>query len=47
MLGRAYVNVSISCLDGVDVDELIAAPVRYCDGLNDDWGSTPKETRLL
>ena len=47
MLGRAYVNVSVACLEDVDVDELIAAPVRYCDGLNNDWASTPAETRHL
>ena len=45
MLGRPYVNVSVACLE--DVDELCAAPVRYCDGLNDDWAATPNETRHL
>ena len=47
MLGRPYVNVSVACLEDVEVADLIAAPVRYCDGLNDDWASTPKETRHL
>ena len=47
MSGHQYYNVSIACLDGVDIDELMAAPVRYFDGLNDDWGSTPAETRHL
>jgi hypothetical protein len=47
MLGRPYVNVSVACLDNLDVDELIASPVRYGDGLNNAWGSTPKETRHL
>jgi hypothetical protein len=47
MLGRPYINVSVVCLDNVDVDELIASPVRYGDGLNNAWGSTPKETRHL
>jgi hypothetical protein len=47
MLGRPYINVSVACLDNVDVDELIASPVRYGDGLNNAWGSTPKETRHL
>jgi hypothetical protein len=45
MLGRPYINVSVVCLDNVDVDELIASPVRYGDGLNNAWGSTPKEAR--
>jgi hypothetical protein len=47
MLGRPYVNVSVACLDDVSVDELIAAPLRYGDGLHNDWASTPKETRHL
>ena len=47
MLGRAYVNVSVVCLDDLDVEQWTAAPVRYCDGLNNDWGSTPGETRHL
>ena len=47
MTGHRYVNVNIACLDGVDVDELIAAPVAYRDGRGDDWGSVPTETRHL
>jgi hypothetical protein len=47
MLGRPYFNVSVACLEGVDVDELFASPVGYGDGLNNAWGSTPKETRHL
>ena len=47
MLGRTYVNVSVACLDDTSVDELIAAPLRFSDGLNNDWGSTPRETRHL
>ena len=47
MLGRPYVNVSVACLDDISVDELVAAPVRYADGLHNDWASTPAETRHL
>ena len=47
MTGNCYVNVNIACLDGVDVDELMAAPVAYRDGRSDDWGSVPTETRHL
>jgi hypothetical protein len=47
MLGRPYVNVSVAGLDDINVDELVAAPVRYADGLHNDWASTPAETRHL
>jgi hypothetical protein len=47
MLGRICVNGSVACLEDASVDELLSAPVRYSDGLNYDWGSTPRETRHL
>jgi hypothetical protein len=47
MSGGKYYNVNVACLDAVDIDELVAAPVTYYDGLNDNWGQTPAETRHL
>jgi hypothetical protein len=47
MSGGKYYNVNVSCLDGVDIDELTSAPVTYYDGLNDNWGQAPAETRHL
>jgi hypothetical protein len=47
MSGRTYFNVSIACLSGVDVEELMAAPVRYYDGLHDRWDQQPEEMRHL
>ena len=47
MTGRTYFNVSIACLDGVDIDELMAAPVRYYDGLHGKWDAMPAEVRHL
>ena len=47
MSGSKYYNINVACLDGVDIDELMAAPVTYYDGLNDDWDNTPAETRHL
>jgi hypothetical protein len=47
MTGAKYYNINVACLEGVDVDELMAAPVTYYDGLNNDWGSTPAEVRHL
>lgn len=47
MTGEKYFNINVACLDGVDIDELMAAPVTYSDGRNNDWGSTPSEVRHL
>lgn len=47
MSGMTYYNINVGCLDGVDVEELLAAPVSYRDGLNNDWGNVPVETRHL
>ena len=45
--GEIYYNINLACLAGIDIDELMAAPVTYYDGLNNDWGSTPAEIRHL
>ena len=47
MSGAPHFNVNVACLDDLDVDELMAAPVAYFDGRNDNWGSTPAEVRHL
>jgi hypothetical protein len=41
------VAVRVNCLDGVDVKELIDAPVKYFDMAHDDMKSPPAETRHL
>ena len=41
------VSLSLSCLDNVDPAEILAAPVKYCDGLNNNWWNPPAETRYL
>ncbi len=43
----AFHAVAVVCLDDVPVEELMAAPVRYLDGLNDNWLTPPTETRHL
>jgi hypothetical protein len=35
------------CVDDLDIEALLAAPVRYCDGRNNNWWSPPSETRHL
>ena len=46
-IGGDYVAVQLGCLDNVDVAELIAAPVRYADGRNNNWWEAPTETQHL
>lgn len=37
----------ISALDDLDIDELMAAPIAYFDGANDNFQSPPAEIRHL
>jgi hypothetical protein len=46
MGGMSYA-VNVNCLDDVDIDELVSAPINYVDGRNDNWKSPPAETRHL
>lgn len=45
--GYPYINVNITCLDELNVDEALSAPVTYQNGLQNDWGNPPSETRHL
>jgi hypothetical protein len=42
-----YVSVNVACLDDLPTEELLAAPVQFMDGRNDNWWSVPAETRHL
>lgn len=46
-IGGAFVSVSLASLDDLSPAELLAAPVHYADGLNDNWMQAPAETRHL
>jgi hypothetical protein len=46
-IGGAYFSIVLAVLDDVDPQELIHAPIRYMDGLHDNWFNEPKETRHL
>lgn len=44
--GGGFYAINLACLDNAGA-ELIEAPVRYEDGWNDNWWSSPAETRHL
>ncbi|RSZ56718.1 GFA family protein [Massilia atriviolacea] len=46
-IGGAFVSINVATLDDATPDELIAAPVKYADGLNNAWWNVPAETRHL
>ena len=46
-IGGHYVAVQLASLDNVTPQELLAAPIRYADGRNNDWGNSPDEVRHL
>ena len=46
-IGGDYVSVQLASLDNVEPQELVAAPVRFADGRNNDWGAAPHEVRHL
>lgn len=46
-IGGDYVAVQLGSLDNVDPEALIAAPIRYADGRNNQWHVVPAEIRHL
>jgi hypothetical protein len=46
-IGGDYIAVQVGALDDIDLAELIAAPVRYSDGRNNNWMEQPAEIRHL
>ena len=45
--GNPMYAVRVNCLDGVDPQELVDAPVKYFNRLHDDFKNPPAETRHL
>lgn len=45
--GNEFWAIRVNCLDNVDPQELINAPVKYFDMLRDDFKTAPTETRHL
>ncbi len=46
-MGGVFASVFLPALDDVTEEELIAAPLVWCDGLQDNWWNPPAETRHL
>lgn len=46
-IGGDYVSVMLSTFDDLPTNLLIAAPIRYMNGRDDDWFHEPAETRHL
>jgi hypothetical protein len=46
-IGGDYVSISLSALDDLALEELVAAPVRFMNGRDEDWFHAPAETRHL
>ena len=46
-VGDKFYVARVYCLEGVDIDELVKAPITYFDGAHDNYESAPSETRHL
>jgi hypothetical protein len=46
-MGGAFVSIMVAVLEDAEEAELIAAPVAWCDGLNNNWWNPPGEVRHL
>lgn len=47
VLGGDFYSVNLACLDDVEPQELIDAPLHYADGRANNWQSPPAEIRHL
>jgi hypothetical protein len=46
-VGGEYVSINVACLEDATPEELVAAPVKYFNGRDNEWWHVPKETRHL
>ena len=46
-VGGEYVSVQLASLDDATPEELVAAPIKYFNGRDNDWWHAPAETRHL
>ncbi|AND70416.1 aldehyde-activating protein [Dyella thiooxydans] len=47
VLGGDFLSINLACLDDVEPQALITAPLRYSNGRDNDWQHPPAETRHL
>lgn len=47
ILGGAYVSVNLATIEGIESSDFVSAPIRYADGLNNNWMNEPQEKRHL
>ena len=47
ILGGAYVSVNLATIEGIEKSDFVNAPIRYADGLNNNWMNEPQEKRHL
>ncbi|WP_447729980.1 GFA family protein [Pseudoxanthomonas suwonensis] len=45
--GGAFVSVQVNTLDDAGIDELLSGPLRYANGLHDDWMNPPADIRAM
>ncbi len=46
-MGGPFVSVFVNTLDDASSDELVSGPIRFCDGLHNNWMNPPPDTRHL
>jgi len=46
-MGGPFVCVFVNTLDNVSPEELLSGPIRFSDGLHNDWMHPPAQTRHL
>jgi hypothetical protein len=47
VLGGDFYSINLACLDDLAPARLLAAPLRYADGLHDNWRMPPHEVQHL
>ena len=46
-IGGDYVSIQLASLDDMDPLELVNAPIKYANGRDNSWWTSPSETRQL